>query len=58
MTCRIEALRKEGRDGRAKVAVILRRLASVAKEIEDVEGGDTVSSGSCKLRLNAADALP
>lgn len=40
---RIEALRKEGRDGRAKVAVIARRLANVAKEIEDVEGGEAVS---------------
>ena len=40
----IETLRKEGRDGRAKVANILRRLASVAKEIEDVEGGEAVSA--------------
>lgn len=41
---RLEALRKEGRVGRTKLAGILRRLASVAREIEDVEDGEAVSS--------------
>lgn len=40
---RLETLRKEGgRDGRAKVAVISRKLASVAREVEDIEGGEAV----------------
>ena len=53
----IETLRKEGREGRAKVANILRRLASVAKEIEDVEGGEAVSANdtSVPVRRPAPD---
>jgi hypothetical protein len=40
---RLETLRKEGgRDGRAKVALISRKLAAVAKEVEDIEGGEAV----------------
>lgn len=39
----LEALRKEGRVGRTKLAGILRRLANVAREIEDVEDGEAVS---------------
>ena len=39
-TTAIEGLRKSGREGRAKVAVLLRRLSSVAKEVEDVPGGE------------------
>ena len=40
-TSRLDALRKDGgREGRAKVAAIARRLASVAREVEGVEGGD------------------
>lgn len=39
----LEALRKEGRAGRTKLAGILRRLANVAREIEDVEDGEAVS---------------
>lgn len=33
-TTRLDALRKEGRAGRRQVAVILRRLNTVAKEVE------------------------
>lgn len=33
-TSRIEALRKEGKEGRRQVAVILRRLGTVAKEVD------------------------
>ncbi|KAK9897374.1 exocyst complex component Sec10 [Cystobasidium minutum MCA 4210] len=36
----LEALRKEGRVGRTKLAGVLRRLANVAREIEDVEDGE------------------
>jgi hypothetical protein len=39
-TTRLEALRKEGKEGRAKVAVIARRLLTVAREIEGVEGSE------------------
>lgn len=31
---RIEALRKEGKDGRRQVAIILRRLGTLAKEVD------------------------
>lgn len=31
---RIEALRKEGKEGRRRVAVLLRRLSTVAKEVD------------------------
>ena len=38
---RLEQIRKEeGREGRAKVAVIARRLAILAKEVETMEGGE------------------
>lgn len=33
-TVRLDSLRKEGRDGRRKVAVLLRRLTIVAKEVD------------------------
>ncbi|KAI0637961.1 exocyst complex protein [Trametes polyzona] len=33
-TTRIDALKKEGKEGRRKVAVLLRRLATVAKEVD------------------------
>ena len=33
-TSRLDALKKEGKDGRRKVAVLLRRLATVAKEVD------------------------
>ncbi|KAI0320274.1 exocyst complex component Sec10 [Amylostereum chailletii] len=33
-TSRIDALRKEGKDGRRQVAVLLRRLSTVAKEVD------------------------
>ncbi|KAI0677024.1 exocyst complex protein [Trametes maxima] len=33
-TSRVDALKKEGKEGRRKVAVLLRRLATVAKEVD------------------------
>ncbi|EJF62829.1 exocyst complex component Sec10 [Dichomitus squalens] len=33
-TSRLDAMKKEGKDGRRKVAVLLRRLATVAKEVD------------------------
>jgi Exocyst complex component Sec10 len=33
-TSRIDALKKEGKDGRRQVAVLLRRLNTVAKEVD------------------------
>ncbi|CAH7688197.1 exocyst complex component Sec10-like protein [Phakopsora pachyrhizi] len=39
-TNRLEALRKEGKDGRSKVAVVARRLLAVSKEVEGVEGSE------------------
>ena len=40
---RLESMRKDGgREGRAKVAVAARRLMSLAKEVEGIEGGDLV----------------
>ncbi len=33
-TTRVDALKKEGKEGRRKVAVLLRRLATVAKEVD------------------------
>lgn len=33
-TTRLDALRKDGRDGRRQVAVLLRRLSTVAKEVD------------------------
>lgn len=42
--CRLEEMRKDGgREGRAKVAVAARRLMSLAKEVQGVEGAETVS---------------
>lgn len=40
-SARLETLRKEGgRDGRAKVALLARRLLAVAKEVENMPGGE------------------
>ncbi|GAA96373.1 uncharacterized protein L969DRAFT_91493 [Mixia osmundae IAM 14324] len=39
-TSRLDAMRKSGREGRAQAAVLIRRLSSVAREIEDIEGGE------------------
>ena len=33
-TSRLDALKKEGKEGRRKVAVLLRRLGTVAKEVD------------------------
>lgn len=33
-TTRIDALKKEGKEGRRQVAVLLRRLSTVAKEVD------------------------
>lgn len=33
-TTKLDALRKEGREGRRQVAVLLRRLTTVAKEVD------------------------
>lgn len=42
-TSRLEQMRKEGgREGRQKVAVAARRLLSLSKEVEGVEGADKV----------------
>jgi len=41
-TTKLEALRKEGRDGRHQVAILLRRLSVVAREV-DVRNSDQVS---------------
>lgn len=43
-TTRLEALRKEGKEGRAKVAVIARRLLTVAREIEGVDGSEVTKA--------------
>src|ERR1700733_11884045 len=40
-TSRLDALKKEGRDGRRQVAIILRRLNTVAKEV-DLPSADKV----------------
>ena len=42
-TLRLDGMKKEGKDGRRKVAVLLRRLATVAKEV-DLPHSDKVSS--------------
>ncbi|KAM0751654.1 Sec10-domain-containing protein [Meredithblackwellia eburnea MCA 4105] len=39
-TSRVDAMRKGGREGRAKVAVAARRLMSLAREVEGVEGAE------------------
>ncbi|KAH9821082.1 exocyst complex component Sec10-like protein [Melampsora americana] len=39
-TTRLEALRKEGKQGRASVALVIRRLLAVARDVEGVEGGE------------------
>ncbi|KAK4704080.1 exocyst complex component 5, partial [Phenoliferia sp. Uapishka_3] len=39
-TSRLEAMRKGGREGRAKVAVAARRLMSLAREVEGVDGAE------------------
>lgn len=44
-TSKLDAMRKEGRSGRRQVAVILRRLNTVAKEV-DLPTADKVSAGS------------
>ncbi|WAR59905.1 hypothetical protein PtB15_11B546 [Puccinia triticina] len=43
-TTRLEALRKEGKEGRAKVAVIARRLLAVARDIEGVDGSEVTKA--------------
>jgi exocyst complex component 5 len=40
-TSRLDALKKEGRDGRRQVAIVLRRLNTVAKEV-DISTADKV----------------
>ncbi|KAI0050185.1 exocyst complex component Sec10 [Auriscalpium vulgare] len=40
-TSRIDSLKKEGKDGRRKVAVLLRRLSTLAKEIDLPNAGKT-----------------
>lgn len=40
-TTRIDALKKEGKEGRRQVATLLRRLSTVAKEV-DLPSGDKV----------------
>ena len=47
-TSKIDALKKEGRDGRRQVAILLRRLSIVAKEV-DLPNAETV----CVLRLSS-----
>lgn len=42
-TTRVDALKKEGKEGRRKVAVLLRRLATVAKEV-DLSHSDKVGN--------------
>ena len=48
----LDALKKEGKEGRRKVAVLLRRLATVAKEV-DLSHSDKVRlflvSGACSM---------
>lgn len=39
-TTRLESLRKDGKGGRAKVAVVVRRLLAVAREVDNLEGGE------------------
>lgn len=41
-TARIDALKKEGKDGRRQVAILLRRLSTVAKEV-DLPNAEKVS---------------
>ncbi|KAI7934449.1 hypothetical protein MJO28_017082 [Puccinia striiformis f. sp. tritici] len=43
-TTRLEALRKEGKEGRAKVAVIARRLLTVSRDIEGVDGSEVTKA--------------
>lgn len=45
-TTRLDALKKEGKDGRRQVAVLLRRLSTVAKEV-DLPNAEKV----CSLEL-------
>lgn len=58
-------MRKDGgREGRAKVAVAARRLMSLAREVDGVEGADIVSSLGIfievyrKLRLVSRHEIP
>lgn len=56
-SCRLETMRKEGgREGRAKVAVAARRLMSLAKEVEGVEGAEKV--GDSRLRHPRRESSP
>jgi len=49
-TSRIDSLKKDGRDGRRQVAILLRRLATLAKEI-DLPTADKVDRISTKHGL-------
>jgi hypothetical protein len=54
-TSRIDGLRKEGKEGRRQVATLLRRLATLAKEI-DLPTADKVGDTSLSLEyVSAAD---
>jgi exocyst complex component 5 len=50
-TSRLDALKKEGRDGRQQVAIVLRRLNTVAKEV-DLPAADKVFTLLSLLKLS------
>jgi hypothetical protein len=54
-TSRIDDLKKEGKEGRHQVAILLRRLATLAKEV-DLPTADKVDEASLWCRL-LADTL-
>ena len=49
-TTRLDAMKKEGRDGRRQVAILLRRLNTVAREV-DLPNAEKVRSPICPESL-------
>lgn len=54
-TARIDALKKEGKEGRRQVAVLLRRLSTVAKEV-DLPNAEKVLFAELVNRSNCSDS--
>lgn len=54
-TSNLDTLRKEGRAGRRKVAVILRRLTTVAREV-DLPSSDKVRTARLWYKLKSANS--
>ena len=56
-TSRLDALKKEGRDGRRQVAVLLRRLSTVGKEV-DLPNAEKVECSKAYLRSTVHTNAP